>query len=743
MATILETFPYPPLPVGVDAIRILTVEPGDFSNPLIGTLTPVAFSSKPRYVALSYTWGNPYPDNAALPISPNEPSPSHNLFESMSANPRRQTYRSPEPPLVSANQAARETVPTRSGAPSKIRETTQKAMITLNGSPFPIHHNLYLAMLHLRSSTHVLPLWVDAICINQVDMSERNAQVAMMSFIYTRAQKVVAWLGVKEYRNKLSISQGMALDWKAGQVRNFASSIAHQAGGAQLRYSLEPDQSTFARIADSSYWTRLWVVQEVCMPRLLVFVYGSKIWTCETLQNWGVLKAAKSGRQQQRPKNSENVGNDGFDAMLGLLDMRDARHTDAMMLENLVEAFAKHGCGELRDRVYGLIGLANDSCSLSMIDGNADSIDSCIDSLDIVQLESLRESGRDVGSFRIDYSRSLYDIWTDLVKFVFFRAKNIHGRFINSQAPDATPESVGGPTSLLNDERKISIVRTAGIAQEALGHMVEEEMASFDLPKESAHFPFLCSSSKAKDTNKSKHINERPTIRAIGYLSGEIVHLGPTYTSLIGSFRAEQDWLNCWGKYYQKPGDLETLRRINEQYMAKIMGYKAKDLARIREIRSQSTVAWRVAGGRRPENSDPSQAAQFDKMWDNEESSQSNGSRICLGTDYLMTVVPAAAKFGDVVLRFWNCSAAILMRPVNPTGSSDSINMDTPFMLVGRADVAELADRKATPGHDTRAEEVFSATPSPGFEKDCRARGAVYVELDLRTLQIITASIST
>jgi hypothetical protein len=619
-------------------------------------------------------------------------------------------------------------------------------MIALNGSPFPIHHNLYLAMLHLRSSTHVLPLWVDAICINQVDMSERNAQVAMMSFIYTRAQKVVAWIGVKEYRNKLSVFQGMALDWKAGQVRNFASSIAHQAGGTQLRYSLEPGQSTFARIADSSYWTRLWVVQEVCLPRILVFVYGSKIWTCETLQNWEVLKAAKSGCQQQRPKNPENVGNDGLDAMLGLLEMRDARHTDAMMLENLVEVFAKHGCGELRDRLYGLVGLANDSCSLSTVDGDADSIGSYIDSLDIVQLENLRESERDVGSFRIDYSRSLYDIWTDLVKFVFFRAKNIQGRFINSQALNSTPESVGGLTSLLDDERKISIVRTAGIAQDALGHMVEE-VTSFDLPKESPHFPFLCRSPKAKEANKTKHINERPIVRAIGYLSGEVVHLGPMYTSLIGSFRAEQDWLNCWGKYYQKPGELETLRRINEQYMAKIMDYKAKDLARIREISSQSTVAWRVAGGCRPENSDPSQAVQFDKMWDNmhknEESNQSKGSRICLGTDYLMSVVPASVQVGDVVVRFWNCGAAILMRPINPTGLSDSMDMNRPFMLVGRADVAEPTDRKATPGHDVRAEEVFSGPLSPGFEKDCRGRGAVYVELDLRTLQIITASIST
>ena len=52
--------------------------------------------------------------------------------------------------------------------------------------------------------------------------------------------------------------------------------------------------------------------------------------------------------------------------------------------------------------------------------------------------------------------------------------------------------------------------------------------------------------------------------------------------------------------------------------------------------------------------------------------------------------------------------------------------------LLGRADVAELADRKATPERDARA-EAFSGSVSstPGFEKDSRASGAVYVDLDL------------
>jgi hypothetical protein len=38
-------------------------------------------------------------------------------------------------------------------------------------------------------------LWVDALCINQEDVEERNLQVLRMSSIYRQAQAVLAWLG--------------------------------------------------------------------------------------------------------------------------------------------------------------------------------------------------------------------------------------------------------------------------------------------------------------------------------------------------------------------------------------------------------------------------------------------------------------------------------------------------------------------------------------------------------------------
>ena len=143
----------------------------------------------------------------------------------------------------------------------------------LNGHPFDVHHNLYLCLLHLRSRTHPLNLWVDAVCINQEDRHECNSQVALMSFIYTRAQMVVAWLGM----DRPSAKAG----WIAPEHEGYGKShlLAESLSGDQeMRYSPNTGSKLAFRIARSAYWTRLWVVQEVCLAYDIVFVYGERVW---------------------------------------------------------------------------------------------------------------------------------------------------------------------------------------------------------------------------------------------------------------------------------------------------------------------------------------------------------------------------------------------------------------------------------------------------------------------------------
>jgi hypothetical protein len=62
--------------------------------------------------------------------------------------------------------------------------------ISLNGTDFEVRENLYLALYYLRSKTSIV-IWVDAICIDQSNIEERNYQVSVMSLIYARAETVI------------------------------------------------------------------------------------------------------------------------------------------------------------------------------------------------------------------------------------------------------------------------------------------------------------------------------------------------------------------------------------------------------------------------------------------------------------------------------------------------------------------------------------------------------------------------
>lgn len=60
---------------------------------------------------------------------------------------------------------------------------------------FSLGQNLACAFRHLRYMDRPRRLWVDAVCINQDDLEERSTQVLRMGPIYSRAQRVLAWIG--------------------------------------------------------------------------------------------------------------------------------------------------------------------------------------------------------------------------------------------------------------------------------------------------------------------------------------------------------------------------------------------------------------------------------------------------------------------------------------------------------------------------------------------------------------------
>ncbi len=64
----------------------------------------------------------------------------------------------------------------------------------------PITKNLYTALQYFRSKDKERVLWVDALCINQRNLSERGAQVAMMRQIFANSTSTVVWVGESDQK---------------------------------------------------------------------------------------------------------------------------------------------------------------------------------------------------------------------------------------------------------------------------------------------------------------------------------------------------------------------------------------------------------------------------------------------------------------------------------------------------------------------------------------------------------------
>jgi hypothetical protein len=67
--------------------------------------------------------------------------------------------------------------------------------ILLQDQKFSITPNLEAALRHLRDGHGSRLLWVDALCINQVDEQEKAVQVQIMSLIFAFTYTTVIWLG--------------------------------------------------------------------------------------------------------------------------------------------------------------------------------------------------------------------------------------------------------------------------------------------------------------------------------------------------------------------------------------------------------------------------------------------------------------------------------------------------------------------------------------------------------------------
>ncbi|KAI0839984.1 HET-domain-containing protein [Hypoxylon sp. FL0890] len=218
----------------------------------------------------------------------------------------------------------------------------------------PINRNLEEAIRHLRYEDECRVMWIDAICINQADVEERNEQVPRIGLIYSLARRVVAWLGPSSSSSGLAFS---TLDYIGRQVeftrdmRRLPSPSCSEPRWYDRDVPLHYGADVWDAISELSlrgWFKRLWVVQEIhhgsaesilkCGNDEILWPLFRRAIRCMCAKNEGVSETTR--------------GNTLSSYIL-------CGYPRGKVFEEVLFNYHKRSCKDDRDKIYGLMSLAS------------------------------------------------------------------------------------------------------------------------------------------------------------------------------------------------------------------------------------------------------------------------------------------------------------------------------------------------------------------------------------------------
>lgn len=367
----MPLFPYRPLDASELEIRVVTLKPGSLSMPIECDLEHISTKqgSCPSYKALSYTWG----------------APEHSKT------------------------------------------------ISLQGTTVSVRENLWQALRHLRSSEKELRLWIDAICINQTNIPERNQQVSRMGTLYGLTEEVIVWLGPESDDSHVAMS--------------FISKGPDDPGGLKTLdvFSQAIHDSEFnavLRLTEREYWRRIWVIQEIFKaPNITLHCGNNQV-------SWGAFVRFLNIMRRGGPAHSAQSFNllaigpatkisESISAKL----ISD-KTSQNLNLETLVETYQDSLCCDPRDKIYSLLGLA---------EGN--------------MFSDFSSEQKPHNWLKVDYGRSQQELFRILVLLYWFHDER--GRLVKWMALLQKVLDLPAPWSVewLNTQPHKSLLPSSGITQ--------------------------------------------------------------------------------------------------------------------------------------------------------------------------------------------------------------------------------------------------------------------------------------
>jgi hypothetical protein len=227
---------------------------------------------------------------------------------------------------------------------------TKSHCILLDGKDFEVADNLW-QFLDIAQETYANEaVWIDAICIDQSNIKERNQQVTIMDRIYSCASSVLVWLGPGSTDTDHFLDFVNTGKWDGF----FASGEPWKRRPDQI---LEDEthqwRPGFLEIVRNPYWARVWIVQELLQARNLTLRAGTSCtsWDAFFVPMWyqrfkGSLELAAGGKHMSHVQYARDC------------PAAQGGSSRPSSLQDYIICFGMQNCSDSRDRVYAMLGLA-------------------------------------------------------------------------------------------------------------------------------------------------------------------------------------------------------------------------------------------------------------------------------------------------------------------------------------------------------------------------------------------------
>ncbi|KAH7161701.1 heterokaryon incompatibility protein-domain-containing protein, partial [Dactylonectria macrodidyma] len=248
------------------------------------------------------------------------------------------------------------------------------------GQTILVTPNCESALVHLRHSFRPQNLWIDAICIDQQSVSEKNQQVPLMGDIYRCASTSILWLGPANDPKLSAALRHAARYGAAGQgVRQAFRTVRPSKSSGEYETQWEAriickymwnlycvsrfsESERIAALCTNEWFSRMWTIQEFLLSKSAVFLMGKTkcpALALYTYYRFGKDLVKRTDLEHYRMRNS----------LLALSPISVEGDAFKNFMFMLIQLAGLNKATDARDKVYGMIAfLEHKSAGLQLPD---------------------------------------------------------------------------------------------------------------------------------------------------------------------------------------------------------------------------------------------------------------------------------------------------------------------------------------------------------------------------------------